>query len=176
MYATHQAARNEFEVLLVSVCLFLGFAQVFYAEVPLSIRDTPTEFQLTWAFTMLIGSAVTLVGIAWRDVYTGLVLELAGLLALGGVMLTYAGIVILSSAEAPSLVGVPITMAFAVAAFRRSWKIGRKIFNKKERQQSLLNEIISRKAVDAVRDTDTGELPLLTHDEPDDNGSTKGGK
>lgn len=164
MYATHKAARNEFEVWLVGICLFLGFAQTFYAAPPDAISDSPASFQIAWAWTLLAGSAIALLGIFWRDVYTGLVLELAGLFALGTAMATYAGIVWWASESSSALVSIPITLAFSAAAFRRCWKICRKIFDKKTRQQSLLNEIISRKAVEAIHEGETGELPIIPTD------------
>jgi len=159
MYATHKAGRNEFEVLIVGMCLALGGLQVFQEEVPATIADTSSTFQEVWAWSMLIGAAVALTGIALRDAYTGLVLELTGLTALGGVTAGFSGIVILTSANATNLVAVPTTLAFACACVWRCVKIIRKIFRKKERRQSMLNEIIERKAITAVRNGETPDVP-----------------
>lgn len=167
MYATHQAARNEFEVFIVFMCLLSGVSQVFLAEVPQNISQTTTLFQTTWAWSLLVGSAVTMVGIFWREPYLGLVLELTGLIALGGVTFTYALIVLTTAVEAGSLVGVPITLAFSVAAFRRSYKIGRRLFVPKERQEAMLKEMVQRKALQAVEDAE-GEI--ADRKQPDDEG------
>lgn len=152
MYATHQAGRNEFEVFIVFMCLLTGFSQVFLAEAPSNISQTSPVFQTVWSWTLLIGSAVALLGIFWREAYVALVLEMSGLLALGGVTLVYSFIVMLSSAEAGSLVAIPITLAFALASCLRSWKIGRKVFIGKDRREAMLREMVQYKAVQAVED------------------------
>lgn len=145
MYATHRDGRNEFEVFSLAVALMVGVAQAFFAESPQSVSTTTGPmFELIWAWTLLIAPIVALVGIFWPDSYTGLILEMTGLLAVSGVMLSYAAIVMVTSASAPSLVSVPMTVAFGVAALRRCYRIGKKTFSAGQRQKSLLREEVQR--------------------------------
>jgi len=145
LYETHKAGRNEFELMALGASLLVGGSQVFFAEAPASLSAAMDPAFLTWwAWMLLVGSLVAGIGVAWREVYTGLVLELAGLLALSAAMLAYGLVVMLSSAQAPSLVAVPITVAFGLAALRRSWRVAVKTFRGRERRQGLLKEEVNR--------------------------------
>lgn len=140
MINTHQQARNEFQVLLVAICVMVGFAQVFFAQVPQGLRDLGATYQSVWSWTLLVGGILTMTGIWIKDVYWGLVLELAGMLSLGLATLAAAASVIFSTAAATSLVSTPIMLAFSLASLIRSWRIIRKMFGA-ERSKSLAEEV-----------------------------------
>lgn len=170
MYETHRSARNEFEILLVFMCLLVGGSQIITNEVPPSLQTFDTGFQNIWSWTLLTGAAITLFGIMWRDVYLALVLEMTGLMALGTVTFVYSMIAMFTNAQGGSLVGVPITLAFSAASFRRCYKIARKLFNKTERQESMLREMVVKKTMNAVDEAESAGpvLPIDVDKKPTD--------
>lgn len=140
MLNTHRQARNEFQVLLVAICIMVGFVQVFFADVPNGLRDLNGTYQAVWSWTLLVGGVLTMAGIWVRDVYWGLILELAGMLSLFLATAAYAAAIIFSTAGAQSLVSTPIMIAFSIASMIRSWRIIKKLFGA-ERDKSLAEEV-----------------------------------
>lgn len=145
MINTHRQGRNEFEVLTLGMCLLIGSAQVFYAQRPRGVTGVSDAFLTTWAWLLFLGPVIALIGVFWRDAYTGLVLELTGLLCVVGMTISYVIIIVGTSAQsASSMVGVPLTLAFGLASLRRCWRIVKKIFPTQHRKDGMLLDEVHR--------------------------------
>lgn len=140
MLNTHHQARNEFQVLIVVICIMVGMSQVFFAEVPKDLRDLGTGYQSVWSWTLLVGGVLAMAGILIKDAYWGLLFELAGMLSLGFATAAYAVAIIASSAQAASLVSTPIMLAFSIASMIRSGRIIKKL-TRHGRTERLAEEV-----------------------------------
>lgn len=140
MLNTHRQARNEFQVLIVAICVMVGTSQVFFAEVPKDLRDLPGSYQSVWSWTLLVGGTLAMLGIWVRDAYWGLLFELAGMLSLAFATAAYAVAIIASTAQAGSLVSTPIMIAFSIASFIRSGRIIKKL-TRHGRTERLADEV-----------------------------------
>ena len=140
MLNTHRQARNEFQVLIVAICIVVGMSQVFFAEVTKDLRDLGAGYQSVWSWTLLVGGILAMIGIWIKDAYWGLLCEMAGTLSLGFATAAYAAAIIASSAEAASLVSTPIMLAFSLASFIRSWRIIKKL-TKRGHTERLADEV-----------------------------------
>lgn len=140
MQNAHRQARNEFQVLIVVICIMVGLAQVLFAETPTDLRDLPTTYQSVWSWALLVGGVLAMAGILIKDAYWGLLTELAGMLSLGFATAAYAVAIIASTAQAASLVSTPIMLAFSIASFVRCGRIIKKT-TRHGRTERLADEV-----------------------------------
>lgn len=107
--------RNPFQVWLLAACVLAGITGIIAPDEGSVARQLSGGMQLYWYLSLLIGSAIALAGMWWRDPLTGVLIERAGLVILGPAALVYtAGI--LSFGLSP---GVLIVAAFALSIFVR---------------------------------------------------------
>lgn len=111
------------EVMLLVVSVLLGIAFLLGIKPPNSIESLmPTWMRTAWFLFLLIGGSIGLVGIWWRNKYTGLVLERFSMILLSAAAGMYAVAVISYGKTAAIAVGA-ILIAWSIACGVRATQI-----------------------------------------------------
>ncbi len=108
--------REPFKLFLLALCVYTGVRQFL---VPGEPDQVPWWALGTWYVVLVVFGAAGLVGAAWRDPVTGLLVERVALTVLGFVALVYAVVVAIFG----GLVGAGVVAAFSVTCGVRVWRI-----------------------------------------------------
>lgn len=118
------AGRHPFELFTLYLALLTSLPTVLgiFPE-PGTIRALlPVVVVAAWSWVLFLGSAITLVGIYWRERGLGLILEQLGLAGVGLASAIYAGALLWVAGE-PAIITGAIIGGFAVSCFRRYFQI-----------------------------------------------------
>jgi len=145
--------RHPFEVALLAACLAVGALLVITGSRPPSLtRGLPEAVVTVWLALVAVGGATGLLGVYWRRLDTGLLIEFAGVVAISAACALYvAALFALNPLPTALGTGGLITGVAAGAA----WRAG----------QCIADLLRLRRAVVAPVEI---ELPLLVdpHDNP----------
>lgn len=145
--------RHPFEVALLAACLAVGALLVITGSRPPSLtRGLPEVIVTVWLALVAVGGATGLLGVYWRRLDTGLLIEFAGVVAISAACALYvAALFALNPLPTALGTGGLITGVAAGAA----WRAG----------QCIADLLRLRRAVVAPVEI---ELPLLVdpHDNP----------
>lgn len=122
------ASRHPFETYLLALAAISGLPLIIGEPTSGTIDEAlPYPLVLVWGLMLLVGSTIALVGLYWRGrSATGLVLERAGLIGVGGASLVYAtALVILVQFE--GAFSSCITAGFGLACFTQARRISMRI-------------------------------------------------
>lgn len=120
-------SRHPFQIFIMVLCALVGIPVLFGDATPGSISETlPHGFRQAWALLLSIGATVTLIGGAWRNRVTGLLIEQVGLVSAGGATLVY-GAALLTTAGKTGYVAAAQIGAFGGACLWRWWQIQRQL-------------------------------------------------
>lgn len=150
-------SRNEFQTLIATFLLLSGLSQVVFHQTPVGLGHLPGVLRLTWAWTLTVGSSLMLAGAFWRDEGKGLWLELAGMLGIGFLATAY-GITVVTVQNPAYTFGGPLILAVALACFRRSWKIRRRIWPSRAEHEAAVEEVVRRMQADEFNRLAEGDL------------------
>lgn len=113
-------ARHPDTVFLLALCLFSGLLQLTSATRSSSIAALlPWWLTASWGVLLVVGAAVTLAGVFWRQRVTGLLVEAAGRIMFAPAALIYAGAVVVAAGWGGLLAATPF-IGFAVSS---AWRI-----------------------------------------------------
>ena len=121
-----EASRHPFETYLLVLAAVSGLPLLFGKPNSASIAATlPHVLVIGWGFMLVLGSLCALVGLYWRGrSATGLVLERAGLIGVGGASLVYAASVLISAPGFTGAFAASITAGFGIACAAQARRIG----------------------------------------------------
>jgi uncharacterized membrane protein len=120
---------DEFHLLITLMLLLSGISQVVIGQTPSRLAQIPSGMQTVWSWTLIIAPALILIGSFWPDEEFGLWFELSGMTAIACLATTYGTVVLVVNPEALSTsIGGPLIIAVGLAAFRRSWRVIRRIW------------------------------------------------
>jgi hypothetical protein len=109
---------NPFETYLLGACVIQGYAVLSRIAQPQSVQALlPPWLRILWAVLLLIGGALAVSGLYWRDPLTGIEIKRVGLVAAGGGTCAYG--VALMFFGPQGLVAAMTCLAFAVACMVR---------------------------------------------------------
>ncbi len=122
------ASRHPFETYLLATATVSGLPLVIGRVNSASISTAlPGELVIAWGTMLVVGSAMALVGTYWRGRrITGLVLERAGLVGVGGAALVYACVALLA-VGLDAAFSACITAGFGAACFAQAHRISVRI-------------------------------------------------
>lgn len=118
------ASRHPFETYLLALSAVSGIPLLFGEPTSGTIDDAlPPAMVLLWGSMLVFGSIIALVGLYWRGLSTtGLVLERAGLVGVGGASLIYSTAILLTVGLEGLFSGCIIS-AFGLACFTQARRI-----------------------------------------------------
>lgn len=124
-----EASRHPFETYLLLLAAVSGVPLMFGKPNSASIAATlPHTLVVGWGVMLVIGSTLALIGLYWRGrSSTGLVLERAGLIGVGGASVVYASSVMLSAPGFTGSFAASITVGFGVACFVQARRISARL-------------------------------------------------
>jgi len=166
----HKAARNEWQVGFIALFFLSGIGQLYYGVVPPTLAATTGPlFQTIWAWSLVIASAVILIGTLIPDDEWGMMLELSGQLTLAGLLFSYATAIILSPAQIAGSLTVPILFLIGAIMLRRSYRIVRELWPTRKKREQKLAEEVERQLVEQAKERSqmvteeakTGEMPEI---------------
>lgn len=97
-----------------------AFSQLMAGPTPLSVNTRMTDqAQVLLAVCMLAGSAISLIGIAWKEPISARMLEIAGLTGLAGALGVYSYYYITTVTTWTSSAGIGITVGLLGASLVR---------------------------------------------------------
>jgi hypothetical protein len=125
--------REPFELFLLVLTFIVHIPIVLFDSVPPSssvTSATDPQVAYVWAVIMLIGSAVSLIGIAWpiprhpdRISVTGHALEQIGLVTVGVACLFYAAAIIVAGNTPKPIQAMSIVLAYGSACLWQAHRI-----------------------------------------------------
>lgn len=118
------ASRHPFETYLLALAAVSGIPLVFGKPNSGSMAETlPVAVSVAWGVILLAGSLMALAGTYWRGRrITGLVLERAGLVGVGGAALVFAFVAVLANGLDAAF-SACITAGFGAACFAQARRI-----------------------------------------------------
>ncbi len=124
-----EASRHPFETYLLVLAAVSGIPLAFGEPNSASIEATLPPLLVTgWGVMLVAGSLLALLGLYWRGHSgTGLLMERAGLVGVGGASLVYAGATILAAPGWSGAFAAAITSGFGVACFAQARRISTRI-------------------------------------------------
>jgi len=114
--------RNPWEVFMLALCVTSGIANLVSPS-PLPTHIPPLVAQ-SWYWLLIFGGLTSLVGLAWRDVLTGVLISRAGHIPIGFGAYAYA-LVVGYPHNGQSLLTAAILLGFGTAAHCRAHQIKR---------------------------------------------------
>lgn len=102
----------------------VGFSRLLAPASGSLERTLPPILVTSWYLLLAVGSAVCLIGIAWRKPIFGLLIERAGLFFLCSAGLLYS-IVLVAAGGAKAIAAASFVLGFGLASGFRAWDIGR---------------------------------------------------
>lgn len=137
----NREGRNEFQLFVAILCGFSGLYQLLTGLVSPAIAQYPLYIEFAWAYGLVIGAAMVLLSAFWGDVAHHrfpVLLELAGLVILGGMFLAY-GVTIIWTIDGGASFAGPVSICLALACLSRSARVFRWLT--KPREEKLKDEI-----------------------------------
>lgn len=117
-------SRHSFEIYGLCLCFVFGIPLTFGGATPGSIAEVLSPLQRDiWGIMLCLGAMVALVGIAWKDRVTGIILEQIGLMAVGCSTILYA-LVILYVAGPSGYLSAGIVGSYGLACISRWRRLG----------------------------------------------------
>lgn len=126
--------RNPFSLLLIFLATTGGITRLL-SHTPPSILEgkIPPILLYLWFVLLAIGGVITFIGVGWRDLLTGVIIERVGIwLWIGGAIL-YSSILCIYGGWA-GVGGATYTYAFAVVAIWRVMQINKDLRLIREKQ------------------------------------------
>ncbi len=122
------ASRHPFETYLLALAVVSGVPLIFGGGNSRTIdASLPPTLVVVWGVMLTVGSSMALVGSYWRGrQITGLVLERAGLVGVGGAAIVYA-VAALLAVGSDALFSSCITAGFGAACFAQARRIALRI-------------------------------------------------
>lgn len=125
-----EESRHPDELFLLALCVVSGFTLAF-GDVPApgTLEASVPGWAVTlWAWGLLIGPVVTLLGIfaPWKRTTDGAIVEQIGQVMVGG-MAAFYGFVLLVAAWPASILAGSITLGFAAARFARWYQLQKRL-------------------------------------------------
>lgn len=118
-------SRHSFELYGLGLCVAFGFPLIFGNATPGSIAATLSPLQQDiWGVMLCLGATIAIVGIAWKDRVTGIILEQIGLMAVGCSTILYA-LVILYATGSSGYLSAGIIGSFGLACISRWRRLGK---------------------------------------------------
>lgn len=117
--------RYPFEMFILALCLLSGIPLLLGNPKPMSIDTLVPGWAATlWGVGLSGGAGLALVGIAWRERITGIILEQIGLVATGLASLFYVLCIVLVVGKA-GVSGAAVIGGFGVACLWQWWQLER---------------------------------------------------
>lgn len=124
--------RNMLAIFLLLLCAWSAIPNFFGGE-PNSIeRQLPQPFIYMWAIMLAVGPIVTIVGIMWRNLITGIGLEQIGCWMLGGGAIIY-GVAVITYNHAAGLQSGALLIVFGLFCLARVWQLWRWVKKNEDR-------------------------------------------
>lgn len=123
------ASRHPFETYLLSLAAVSGIPLLFGEPNSASIEATlPPLLVNGWGAMLMLGSLLALTGLYWRGrSITGLVLERAGLVGVGGASLVYGAATMIAAGGWSGLFATCVVGGFGLACFAQARRISVRI-------------------------------------------------
>lgn len=117
---------NPDSVLLLALMAVTGFGSLLAGVEPESVTTlVPRWMAVAWGLTLATGAALTLLGVLWRTETTGLLLEVAGRIALAPTTLAYVVALVAVGAATRGTLLIGILVGIVTASVWRLWQIRR---------------------------------------------------
>jgi hypothetical protein len=113
---------NPFETLVLAACATSGWAVLSHTAQPTSLQALlPPWLRVVWGALLLVGGVLTVVGLYWRDHFTGIEIKRVGLIAAAAATLAY-GTALLTIGP-PGFVAAAGNLATGLACIVRVWQV-----------------------------------------------------
>lgn len=118
-------SRHPFQLFILLLCLVNGLPVLLGESRPPGSLESalPVPFVYGWALFLTVGSAVALVGTAWRNRFVGVLIEQVGLVGVGLAAVLYGGVLEVVASQQGGGVSASIVLGFGLACLWRWWQL-----------------------------------------------------
>jgi len=118
------SGRHPFELAFLIAATAIGVLLLVTGHRPRSAEAMPHLIQVAWPAVLVAGGLITLAGVLWPRLDTGLRVELVGVIVLGGALVVYT-IALIKYSGMSGATAAGFTLAFGAGSWWRAVQIHR---------------------------------------------------